>query len=218
MQQTQNFLPCDELLEVLAPAYAPCVQFKGACSGIATWNPAAGLIPRGFIGGFGRLEDIELVLLVAEPGNPQPGESHVITGNAREDLQKICAYVYQHYENGTDLFHRNIRYILNICWPGLDLYQQLKKTWVTETYLCSAPVETGPVRRASERVCAATYLDPELRLLEGRTIVALGGKSQRRSKGLPHCSTDAASVAPPGANFLQARGHRGTRFLRTLGH
>ncbi|MEK6206937.1 MAG: hypothetical protein AABM32_04785 [Chloroflexota bacterium] len=42
-------VPCAELRAILAPAFAPCVAFGGACQ-TARWAPADGQIPRGFIG------------------------------------------------------------------------------------------------------------------------------------------------------------------------
>jgi hypothetical protein len=66
------------------------------------------------------------------------------------------------------------------------LARQLRKTWITEAYLCSARVEGGHVRALSERTCAHDYLLRQLRLLRDRAIVALGGK---RSGACTH-STD----------------------------
>jgi hypothetical protein len=76
-----DFLPCPELLEVLLPAYRPCRNFAGTCEGRVGstpegWRPEKGHVPRGFIGAFGTLDDVKLVLVVAEPADPLPGEQH----------------------------------------------------------------------------------------------------------------------------------------------
>ncbi len=179
----ESYLPCSELLEVLKPAYAPCQHFSGACAGCAQWSPERGFIPRGFIGAFGNLEEVELVLLVAEPGNPLDDEQYPATQSISEMLNACCGYVFEQFETGRNPFHQNIRFILDACWPGLDLREQLRKTWITETCLCSAPVESGPVRNATERACRDQYLIPQLNLLKGRLIVALGTKAQNRLNG-----------------------------------
>lgn len=63
------------LVELLAPAYAPCAGFSDKCREMR-WNPAEGHVPRGFVGAAGSPEEIELVLVCAEPGDPHQGETH----------------------------------------------------------------------------------------------------------------------------------------------
>ena len=65
-----NYLPSQELIDVLEPAYAPCSGFSDKCRGVARWCPAAGHFPRGFIGAFGDLDEVKVVIVVAEPGDP----------------------------------------------------------------------------------------------------------------------------------------------------
>jgi hypothetical protein len=63
------------LAALLAPAYAPCVELRRACTEMR-WNPEFGHVPRGFLGAAGRLKEVELVLVFAEPGDPHDGERH----------------------------------------------------------------------------------------------------------------------------------------------
>src|SRR4051812_46161146 len=63
------------LKSVLAAAFQPCPGFSGACSAMR-WNPAAGHVPRGFFGATGTLEEVRLVLILSEPGDPGIGERH----------------------------------------------------------------------------------------------------------------------------------------------
>jgi hypothetical protein len=63
------------LVEILAPAYQPCNGFAEICHEMK-WHPAKGYIPRGFVGATGAVSDVELVLVFAEPGDPQPDEKH----------------------------------------------------------------------------------------------------------------------------------------------
>jgi len=74
--QSTEFSPCAELRELLLPAYAPCTHFGGACKGVAKWDTGKGYAPRGFVGALGSLDEVELVLVAAEPGDPLPGETH----------------------------------------------------------------------------------------------------------------------------------------------
>ena len=66
---------------------------------------------------------------------------------SEEIFDNVCRYVFGCFENGKDQFHRNIRDILNDCWPGLSFKEQLRRTWVTESVLCSASVECGSIPR-----------------------------------------------------------------------
>jgi Uracil DNA glycosylase superfamily len=204
MSYRTRFSPCPELQDILLPAYSPCRRFTGACASSATWDPATGHVPRGFIGAFGRLEQIELVLIAAEPGDPQPDETH--RGDSPLDLlERCCEKVYRYFDPPATLYHRNMRRIIDSCYPGLDFEEQLAKTWITDAYLCSAPVEGGSVRAASWRACATDYLRPQLELLRGRVVVALGRKAQQRVDSFEGPVLNAGSVAPPGCNFKGVR-------------
>lgn len=196
-------LPCPELIDVLLPAYR-CSQFEGGCAGVAKWDPEAGFVPRGFLGALGRLEDVKLVLLIAEPGNGMEGETYRFTGEARPFLEDLCRYVFDQYENNRSDFHANMRYVLDRCWPGLSLREQLTRTWITETFLCSAPFSTGPVKPRAWRTCVDHYLSKQLELLSGRVVIALGGKAQTRAARLGPMH-HAFAPGKPGANFPGAR-------------
>ncbi|RBP27125.1 hypothetical protein DET50_11555 [Marinobacter pelagius] len=187
-----------KLKEILTPAYAPCAGFSGACESMR-WDPREGHVPRGFLGAHGNLEEIELVLVFAEPGDPHDDEVHSGIESAHEKAMRA-------FSEGTDLFHRNVRLILNLCWPELNFEQQIKKTWMTNSVLCSAPVESGPVRVACERNCGTRYLLPQLELLNHCVIVALGAKARDRMRALGIESfIPAVAAAPPGCNLKEAK-------------
>jgi hypothetical protein len=163
------------------------------------WDPERGHVPRGFAGATGDLSEVELVLVFAEPGDPQPGEQH--TG-----LASAYAYANSAFEREINLFHRNTRFILDQCWPGVSYADQLKRVWLTESVLCSARVEGGRVSSGSARACVSRYLRPQLELLSSPIIGALGSKAQQRLRAVG--ITDfipASAVAPPGCNFRGAR-------------
>jgi hypothetical protein len=135
----------------LLPAYAPCPNFGGACAGVARWCPGKGHVPRGFLGALGCLDEIELVLVAAEPGNPLEGETY--EGTDPDDFLDRCAeeayrdfdQAFRDSDRNKD-FHRNIRrWILDKCFPNLDFYHQDAedvdnrvlplRQWRAETYV-----------------------------------------------------------------------------------
>jgi len=200
--------PCPELVGILAPAFEPCRHFAGVCAGTARWDPLHGHAPRGFKGAFGTLNDIGLVLVVAEPGDPFHDERYNAESSPVEYIEKITEYSL-HALTRRDMFTTNFRRILDDCRPRLSLYDQLRRTWTTESYLCSAPREGGSVRRASWSACGRAYLAPQLPLLADRAIVTCGRKARDRLVALGFTRFLAvAAIAPPEGNEPHAReGH-----------
>lgn len=204
------FLPCPQLMEALLPAFAPCSHFGDTCAGIARWAPENGHVPRGFIGGFGSLEEIDLVLIIAEPGDPLKGEHHDVEGNdPGAVINRVVGYVFEQFETQRTQFQRNLRRILDGCWPDMPLRDQLCRTWVTESYLCSAPRESGPVPSASAEACVHDYLAPQIALLADRAVVACGKKAQRRLRLVGGDRLDVGAVAPPAGNLPRVRAEWG---------
>lgn len=163
------------------------------------WSPESGHVPRGFLGATGELEEVELVLVVAEPGNPQPDERH-------SGIESALQAAHFFHSSRRDQFHQNVGYILNLCWPHLTFDEQLRKVWLTESVLCSAPVEGGRVRHPVEVACGEKYLRHQLDLFPHALVVALGQKAQRRLRAIGFKRFLAAdSVAPPGCNRRGAR-------------
>lgn len=149
-------LPDIELLDILEPACAPCEALRGACAGTATWLPQHGHVPRGFLGATGRVDDIELALLIAEPGNPHAHSRFGPDLLPQSMITQAVDHTYRCFRDGVDLFHRNMRRILDLAFPGLD--DQLRRAWITNTYLCSAPEVAGsappvPRLRAAGHTC-----------------------------------------------------------------
>lgn len=190
-------------MKILRPAFDPCPEFEGTCKDIATWRPTCGYAPRGFVGAFGRLNEIKVVILLSEPGYPHPVEAY----KGRSKLEQTCEYTFKALSEGTDQFHRNLKYLLKCLFPELSLKDQLRKAWVTETYLCSAPKEGAPVPIKAEKECASRYLARQLELLDGLPVIALGTKAYQRTKRIPSVRNlkKAYAVAPPGCNFRHAR-------------
>lgn len=193
-----------ELRAVLAPAYR-CAAFDNACKAMRD-DPVHGLFPRGYAGATGSLSDIALVLVVAEPGEPPRGAKPQPLADPDTLVNVIGTNVGNAFENSKSAFHRNVRYIIDQCWPGLAYPEQMRRTWITEGVLCSAEVTTGPVPKIVEKECATRYLSKQLALLPDAFVIAIGGKARSRIKltgGKPHASVFAAGL--PGANFKGAK-------------
>ena len=186
------------LSALLAPAYAPCVEFERACTEMR-WKPEQGHVPRGFLGAAGSIEEVELVLVFAEPGDPHEGEHHV-------GIETAYRYATFGFSTGKDLFHRNVRKILSMCWPTLSFEEQMRKVWLTESVLCSARKEGGFVSVAASRACGQRYLLAQLALFPNALIVALGSKAARRMEAIGIVGFIAAyAAAPPGCNRREAQ-------------
>ncbi|TGX48099.1 hypothetical protein DIT72_15885 [Marinobacter orientalis] len=77
---------------------------------------------------------------------------------------------------------------------------------MTESVLCSAPVESGSVRGVCERNCGTRYLLPQLELLNHCVMAALGAKARDRMRALGIESfIPAVAAAPPGCNLKEVR-------------
>jgi hypothetical protein len=197
-------LPCAELMHILLDAYRPCPSFGSTCSDMR-WIPERGHIPRGFCGAVGELKDVKLVLIIAEPGDPHTDESYPINASPDEFCSSAHRHAYRSLESGRDQFHKNVRSILDRCWPGLPFVEQMRKTWITESVLCSARQECARVPMSIARHCADLYLARQLALLPGATVAALGGKSRERSQHLGRRIITSAAAAPPGCNFRRTQ-------------
>jgi hypothetical protein len=153
------------LIEILLPAMAPCPNFEG-CKGHVKCEPATGHIPRGFGGASINPADVRLILINAEPADPADSETY--TGDGSSMLKQHETYVnsYMHGNirrgSSTSPFHRNLRTILDLCWPGIDHNERWAKTWYTNTVLCSAPMSGGSVAHEVVDCCIKACLQPQL--------------------------------------------------------
>ena len=141
------------------------------------------------------------MLVGAEPGDPHKGESHLATGSPRARLESAYAYATECFRSGKDLYHRNMRYILERAWPRETFDEHLRKVWITDAVLCSAAREGGHVPRVVARECRDRYLEAQLALFPTALVVALGRKAQKRLAGYPGVM-EASTVAPPGCNIF----------------
>lgn len=192
-----------QLRSLLLAAYAPCPGFERRCRDMR-WAPEKGHVPRGFCGATGSLSEVQLVLVGAEPGDPHPSEAHASGGSASDQIESAFSYAYQCFEQGRDLYHRNIRLILSLCWPDQDFESHMRRVWITDSVLCSARVEGGPIPAAAAHECRVRYLESQLELFPKAMFAPLGGKAYSRL-GKRSNVLKAFAAAPPGCNFTGAR-------------
>lgn len=202
----ESHLPCVELRRILCRAYSPCACYERVCRHHKIrWVPEAGHIPRGCFGALGRLDQVRLVLVVAEPGNPQPDEAYCHMSRPEQLLDAACSVARECLLCGRDEFHVNIRAILDLCWPGIEFEEQMRRTWLTESCLCSADKECGSIKSEVTDACGSEHLKPQLDLLANAQVIALGEKAQRRTKKTGHRFIPAYAAAPPGSRHKVAR-------------
>lgn len=193
-------LPNQRMMELLADLYSPCPNF-GVCPQ-AHWEPSAGHIPRGFLGATGQLQEVEMVLVFAEPGAPHAGEAYAECRTPNHFITAAVNHAYEAFAHGQDLMHRNTRQLIEMAFPGIPFDDQLRKVWLTESRLCSLDEELGA---CSDRTCADTFLSAQVELLPEARVIALGGKAAQRIRRAAPGHLKAYAVAPPGANHRPAR-------------
>lgn len=180
-------MPAKALLDILEPAYGPCTHFDGACADACVWDPARGLVPCAFGGATGSLDEVQLIIVTAEPGDPPDAAGY--HGSPADMVRNSLRIFHEAMENGgierrgrPTPFHRNMRRILDAFWPDEPLQTQLRKTWTTNAVLCPAEVSGGAHPDHVERTCVRTYLARQLELFPTAFVFALGGKARDRMR------------------------------------
>ena len=198
--------PHPALIEVLRCAYLPC-SYIDKCSGEclkAKWRPACGHIPRGFLGATGDLEEVELVMLFAEPGRPHDDEVYGPKADPIELLLASVQHTYKCFRDCRDPFHKNARCFLQQLYPKLSFDAQLRRVWITQSRRCSDGSK-------NDTVCAKRYLAPQIKLLRNAMVVAFGKKAQHRLQQLAKRNgtnvrwLSASALSPPEANKPRAK-------------
>ena len=205
--------PHHKLIEVLRCAYLPCSYIDVRCGVCpeAKWAPADGHIPRGFLGATGKLEDVKLVMLFAEPGHPHEDEGKVYGPKADDPIELLLASVqhtYKCFAEEKDTFHQKAKWFMRRLYPCLSFDEQLRHVWMTESRLCSIANETGSQR---DPTCAKRYLLPQIKLLPNAMVVAFGKKAQHHMQQLAKRNGTngrwlrASAMSPPEANKPRAK-------------
>ena len=190
------------LAEILNPAYAPCPHFSGACKGLVKgWKPEQGHVPRGYFGRPERLEDVKLIIVLAEPADPWPGENYSWITGSQDIASAIAERISGSIFNPNSVFSRNLATVLKLCWMPLTLEEGLRHTWVTESVLCSANAPRASIAEAAERTCMSSYLVRQLQLFPTAFLLALGRKAYNRLRSSGYIRAEyAPHPSPPSGN------------------
>lgn len=180
-------MTCPQFKQILSEAVMGCphAEDKYKCLGrVHRICETAGHMPRGFYGAK-RLEDIELVIVTAEPGDPAADESYF--GDADSRVRQHAMF-FERLQKSTKPFHEGLKKLLGYCWrdelaPDAQrnhLDAQWERTWYTNTVLCSANTSGGTIRKACVLTCGDYYLRRQLNLVPNAFVIALGHKARRR--------------------------------------
>ena len=191
--------PNDALIEVLAPAYEPC-RHMPVCGGRCRqshWEPANGHMPRGFLGATGELDEIELVIVLAEPGDPKGTEKYLDELAPSDTVRHVVDFVHETYVNQEDRrvhgkVQRVIRWFLDHWFRGINFEGQLRRVWITQARLCSRG--QGSYTTPFYQPCGDAYLAAQLQLLPNVPIIAFGEKAE---KALQRLDIQATRVPHP---------------------
>ena len=171
------------LEDLLINAYRPCVGLLRACKNHVVWIPSEGYIPRGYFGAEGDINEVELVLVLAEPGTPFKGESYCQSG----PLEILKVQRQSCTDISGSIFHDNLLKILKYCFPGYSVELIMKKTWITESVLCSTPIDRGAngnIPACVEKECGNRFLAKQRVIFENAFWVTVGGKPKARLASL----------------------------------
>lgn len=202
------------VVQALLPLCQPCAGFSGTCRGEMRWDPARGHLPRGCYGATGDPAEVRLALVCAEPGGPYADEDFGRCASPEDFVRRVHATSSAHKSRVVGTFERNLARILEMAWPGESAETRLELTWITDSVLCSAPVEGRRVSRSVELECVQRHLMRQLAVFPNLSrVVAVGSKSRdrliragvdielaRRGVGFAH----SKAAAPPGCNFAGA--------------
>ena len=200
MTDKKHFLPCEAIRKILVRSQGErgegchslkeCAQRFGA-ERQDVWNPAGGRVPRSFAGAVRSIEDVRLVIVLAEPSKPEEKTGAVREpfdpqASADEKLAQAAWYSFSKLMDparygGTE-YHRNLsRFVADCFWQddgtSLVFEEQMARAWITASVLCSVP--TKAVDKVPEDVvkcCAENYLLRELALFSRQkpVLVAMG--------------------------------------------
>src|SRR6266446_10893960 len=80
--------PAPGIMSILSGAYR-CSAFDSVCYQML-WCPELGHIPRGYTGAIGTVRDVQLVICLAEPGNP--GKNECYPFSKADEFIQVCRW------------------------------------------------------------------------------------------------------------------------------
>ena len=174
------------------------MPFCGGRCPESQWNPANGHVPRGYLGATGELDEVELVIVLAEPGDPKRTEKYVDDLPPSDMVRRVVDFVHGTYVDRDKPVHgtvqRVIRWFLDHRFCGMNFEQQLRRVWITQARLCSR--SPGSYTPAFYQLCGDACLAAQLRLLPNVPVIAFGNKAD---EALRRLNVRATKVPHPSA-------------------
>ena len=177
-----------------------CSNF-GICRD-AQHDPSAGHVPRGFSGATGTLDEVLLIMVMAEPGFPLGDETY--SGDPATDLKTLLSSRY--LRTGENLIHRNVVNFLNSVFPMFagNFDELLRRVWLTKSRHCSIAEEIGQIPKRERLICSQKHLVEQVGLFPN-AIVLLAGTKAGQARGLVDNAIQCGAFAPPGCNHFKVR-------------
>ena len=156
-----------------------------------------------------RLKEVEVVMVLAEPGPPKDTKPNSEKYEHSDDdpkatLERVVKFVYGCYDEAIGPPHNHVRWFLECRYGRMPFDEQLRRVWITEARLCSIRRKGKPPMRW-HTTCEAEYLHNQLRTLEHASVVAFGGKAHDSLRRLGWPAIEAIALALPGCNQSGAR-------------
>ena len=181
----------ERLLTILKSAYTPCTHFSGNSKETCRWRLESGWVPSGFGGARGKLSDVKLVIVAAEPGGPVDNANYegepidMVKNSIRNFDEAMDNKSVSRNQRRVPAFHSNLAEILKLFWKDLDIDEIFRRTWYTNSVLCPYPSKKFGVRKSKhikivENTCVNDYLKPQLKLFNKPFVLALGAKARER--------------------------------------
>jgi hypothetical protein len=196
---------CSELSKIMSSLYPRCQYFDTRCKAkVKEWNNDESSFAQGYCGGFGSVENIELIFVLAEPATTDKVDKNYRDAIKIPDpdymVNVITNDVASVIENADGKkFHGNMRAILKGIYPDDTWTAIFRKVWITEAVLCQAKINGAQIPRDCEMTCAEKYLTRQIDVIRaGRNsakVIALGDKAYRRL-GLIQVEHDAHAPHP----------------------
>ena len=192
------------------------VRSHGGSCPESRWHPETGHVPRGFLGATDTLDDVELIMVLAEPGNPQGDESYDPALYGAAMAKQTMAFVFRCYAEKRGPVQKHGRWFLDQRFPGMSFTDQLRHVWITEARLCSLDEAGGAATAEHYLACGRDYLASQLALLPRARIVAFGSKAKAAMKRRGRSFIDAHALAPRNVTTARATWQEALRELSRL--
>lgn len=165
------------------------------------WKFSEGFAPLWLRGNWDNPGGVRLILLLAEPSTPDPGETFSTKPEswfraAVRGPDTLPPFGLEHQERG---FQQKIEWFLQECGFDLDDHASVwSQIIVTNTFWLRLPDKFQQAPRTVEDYFIKQYLTPILHQLPNAIVIGAGGKAHRRLRKTGVSFINVGALAPPG--------------------